>query len=258
MLIKEKIKYKGNNMNFKISFSSNDDFVGNQQEIDSLTQFKTLDSVNQVTDEEKRRFKSSASSQNVKFYFHKGSGVYENKFTTAGFTDNEISSNSLNFLNSFFILDCYDTYDINSQTKIFTTYLTKKGTLPTYTIDNKLNQLYYQHIPISYINKNIDTIPTTYIKFSFFNAKTGKLTLFYNQDNESDLTPRRMFFNTRLFINGKTWRFQSSTIRAREITNNKYVEKMNETYDKFDDLQQIFPTGNAFSLTGGTINYLKV
>jgi hypothetical protein len=261
-IIKERVRYTGNNMNLKISLSSNVDFVGQQQEIDSLTQFKTAALVNPITDAETRRFKLNIDTptQTLQFYFYNGSGGYFTTYTTAGFTVSEITSNSNKFLNSFFILDFYDTYDINTQNKIFTTYLTKKQNInvSSFPISNNNNQLYYWYIPTWYTNQSTGTTLTGYVKFSFFNAKTGKIISFYNADKESDITAKRIFFKSELNVVNKTWKIIEPSyplVKAREIPTNQYTERMDSTVDKFDNLQQVYPTGNTFTYDTGKGRY---
>ena len=64
-----------------------------------------------------------------------------------------------------------------------------------------------------------DTICFGYAKFSFFNAKYGITTLFFNSDNVSLTTPKKMFFEVELNRNDKTWKIISpySTIIAKQI-----------------------------------------
>lgn len=256
MLIKEKVRVNSNisggTVNFKFSLSSNDNFIGYQQEIDSLTQVTALDLVNPVVDVETRRFKlisTPTSTIPLQFKFSSTPPTSPLSFVAAGFTQNEINENTLNLLNSFFIMDFYDTYDTNNQTKIFRTYLTKikeQYPAPVYII-NPNNQLYYWYVPISYMT---GTTRIGYVKFSFFNAKFGTTTLFYNEDNISLTTPERLFFMVELNNTYKTWRFISpyNIIKATEIINNTlYINKVNDTYTKFNNLAQAYPSGNTYN-----------
>jgi hypothetical protein len=305
-IIREKIRFNslisGGTMNLRFSLSSNDDFLGYQQEIDNLTQFVSLDLVNPVNDLEKRRFKSQNSmllAPKLSFQFYSTiiiSGVDNSQYYTPPsfvigsnmFTEAEIASSSPNWLNSFFILDFYDTYDTYTQTKIFTTYLTKKGIgtvtattinifgipytyntystpTPTYTVDDS-NQLYYWYVPVSFINTQLNlgnTIFTGYVKFSFYNAKTGKIVLFYNKDNESGAiskTPEKMFFKTELNLVNKTWKFITTTppyVNAKEMINNTaYITKVNSTVESINNLAQNPPSGDTFTYLTGTGSYV--
>src|ERR1035437_3649942 len=253
-IIKEKIRFDGRNMNFKFSLGSNDNFIGFQQEIDSLMQSTTNDLINPAVDAEERRFKLNPIPSNTITLQFKFSNLSLINFIAAGFTQNEIDQNDTNLLNSYFILDFYNTYDINTQTKIFTTYLTKLSKFPIYSISTN-NQLYYLYVPISYINGQTGTIVTGYTKFSFFNAKNGTTTLFYNENNESFTTPEKLFFKTELNLINNTWKFITPSypiIDVKEIINNAlYIKRINDTYDNFDNLQQTYPSGNTFTQLNG-------
>src|ERR1035437_3463685 len=260
-IIKEKIRFDGRNMNFKFSLGSNDNFIGFQQEIDSLMQSTTNDLINPAIDAEERKFKLNPIPTNTITLQFKFSNLSLMNFIAAGFTQNEIDQNDTNLLNSYFILDFYDTYNINTQTKIFTTYLTKIGKSPKYSIGANNNQLYYLYVPISYINSQTGTTVTGYTKFSFFNAKNGITTLFYNKNNENFTTPEKLFFKTELNLINNTWKFITPSypiIDVKEITNNAlYIKKINDTYNNFDNLQQTYPSGNIFAITNGTTGYVS-
>ena len=172
-IIKEKIKYLGDSMNIKFNLGSDDNFLGYQQEIDNLTQVVSLDLVNPEIDVEERRFESHNPTEiatQLQFQFF--NVIFQPSFYAAGFSNNDITSQSSNMLNSFFILDFYDTYDVNTQTKIFTTYLTKISVTPDYTAPEynitKTNQLYYWYIPIWYLNTQTGSTATGYVKFRRF------------------------------------------------------------------------------------------
>lgn len=263
-IIKQEIKNTGNDVNLKISLGLHDNFTGYQQEIDSLTQFTALDSVNPVIDPEERKFKlSQYFSPTIYFYFYNNLAVpqYNTYFPLAGFSLSDITEKSSAFLNSFFILDFYDTYDINTQTKIFTTYLTKLGSNQSMYSITSGNQLYYWYLPVSYTTSQTGSTIYGYVKFSFFNAKTGKVILFYNQDNATLSTPEKLFFKAQLNLISKTWSFITTNlnkVNAYQIINNSlYLDKVNNTYDTFNNLQQTFPNGNTFIYTGNTANYIN-
>jgi hypothetical protein len=260
----------GNSMNLIISLGSCENFIEYGEDIDNLTQFTVLDLVNPVIDGEVRRFKLVPAPTNdvlLQFFFYNvTASTYQATFTAAGFTADEIFNNNNNLLNSFFILDFYDTADLNSQTKIFTTYLTKilqpyHISLSTYTPEYLIgtlisNQLYRWYVPLSYINAQTGSTVIGYVKFSFYNAKTGNITPFYNQDNESLTTPERIFFKAQLDLTNMTWKMLTtvySYIKAKEIANNNlYINKVNNTVGNMDNLQQNPPSGNTYNYKTNT------
>lgn len=260
MSIKEVIKFNGNDVNLKFSLGQAIDLIDYQQQIDKLTEETKEELINPVIDYEVRRFKNNAGlfSLKLSFYF-----LNNNNFITAGFTSDEIRSNSDNMRKSFFILDFFDNFDNNTQTKIFTAYLTKilngnelSGVkIPKYSIGAYAtpNQFYYLNIPESYLDKQTGSTAIAYIRFSFYNAKTGKLSVFYNKDNQELKTPEKMYFKTTLNLIDKEWEFESTDEIAYELSPlNSYVSKVNDTYNNFNNEQQNYPEGTIFDSSDGS------
>jgi len=247
-----------------ISLSSDDSFTGYQQEIDTLTSYTTTDLVNPVTDVEKRRFKHYTDAPLLQFHFYNTiGGFFTPSFINNGFTSAELTGQSVNVLNSFFILDFYDSFDVYNQTKIFTTYLTKivssTSIIPSYTISPVVNNQFYRwYVPVSYIDSFTGSTAIGYAKFSFYNAKTGQLVLFANFDNYGLNTPERLFFQTELNFVDKTWKIITPsypTIRAKElphIVNTQFVDRANDTFTNFDNLKQNYPSGTTFNYVDGS------
>jgi len=246
-IIRERIKLTGQDISgITFTLGSNDSFLGYQQEIDNLTQATMLDLVNPVVDVETRKFKMFGHTI---FSF-----MFNNVplFTAAGFKPSEISGNSLNMLNSFFTLDFYDTYNPNTQVKIFTTYLTKIGIVPVYSLyPNADNQLYYWYVPQSFVDIQTGTTTIGYVKLSFYNAKSGRTTIFYNQVNAALLTPEKMYFKAELNVVNKTWKFLnlvSDKVDARSMTTSAaYSQRIENTYGKYDNTKQLYPSGSTYN-----------
>lgn len=178
-------------------------------------------------------------------------------FINAGFTQAEIDNNSSTMFNSFFILDFYNTYDINTQTKLFTTYLTKIGNKSQYTINaSTKNQLYNLYVPVSYIEQQTGTTVNGYAKYTFYNAKYGKATLFYNQDNVSLMTSEKMYFKIKLNLINSTWEYigtSTPNINAKQLINStQYNDRVNNTITNTDNIRQIYPSGSTYQYTGNT------
>ena len=253
-IIKETIKFNNLDMNLKFNLGSNIDLTGYQQEIDNSTIDTEDELINPVNDTEVRRFKNSVQN-NLSFYFIL-KNTNNSLFTNAGFTQDEIDFNRDTIRNSFFILDFYDTYDTNTQTKIFTTYLTKilgNGNTANYVLDitNHSNQFSYWYIPQSYIN----LYTTGYVKFSFFNAKFGVIQLFYNLDNQALKTPEKMYFKAALNLTTMTWSLTLAyppNINAVELYGSSYASKINNALSDFNNMKQNYPAGNAFDSTNGS------
>lgn len=277
-IIKENIKLNNLDINLKISLGGNGNILGYQQEIDNLTNDTKDELINIIIDNEVRRFRLDSNNPiNILFYFTASGISHYNSFNEDGarFVSDEINSSNLKILNSFFIMDFYDTYDSYTQTKIFTNYLTKiSGKYdinennfykPYYQISSNIpNQLYSWNIPKSFTDNQTGSTVTGYVKFSFFNAKFGDMALFYNKDNQTLQTQEKMYFKVLLDLNAKTWKFDYSgtafppNVKAYQIPfTNSYSQKINESIEYFDNERQLYPNGNIFDdTTGGYINEL--
>jgi hypothetical protein len=245
-------------VNIKFNLSSDDNFLGYQQEIDNLTQGVSDTLINPEIDLEERRFKYAVHSPAVQFNFYFGSSP-SSTFEAIGFTTTELAQRQLNVLNSFFIFELYDSYNVSTQVKILTTYITKIGVVPQYTF-NPSNQIYYLYVPLPYIEdvqaqSGSTGIATGYTKVSFYNAKNGKVILFYNPTYALSTTPLYMFFPTRINTNLKTWEFlptSTGVFSANEIWQiSAYKEKVNNTVDNFNNEAQKYPSGRTFNYSTG-------
>ena len=194
-------------------------------------------------------------------------------FFGAGFLPSELQLNNSKIQNSFFILDFYDSFDPYNQTKIFSSYLTKiitsTSTIPSYEIKPTTqptieNQFYRWHVPISLIEQQSGDTIIGYAKFSFYNAKTGRISLFFNKDNTTLQTTEKQYFKTELNLINRTWKLltpsynSTKIVTAREYPyttgNNLFIDRVNNTVNKFNDVSINFPTGNTFS--SGSADYV--
>lgn len=280
--ISETIKFNNLDINLKISLGDNNDTIGSQQEIDNIVEITKQSLINPINDIEVRRFnyKPIIEPANLQFYFVNSNNEYVNNFINAGFTTAEVSSISTRILNSFFILELYDSVDPNTQSRILSTYLTKilggTNTLPNYSITNAAkNQFYYLNIPLTFINKQNSSTINVYAKYSFYNAKDGSISLFYNKQNADNpslnTTPEKMYFKIELDLINMTWSYITSNtyspyggydgdndtiitnIVAYELSPySAYVNRINNTVSNFDDKQQNYPSGNTFDNMNGS------
>lgn len=260
--INENIKFNNLDINLKINLGGDEHLFGYQQEIDNLTEITKEELINPIVDGEIRRYVYNPYVQpaNIIFYFY--STNYSCSFINAGFVSGEIANNNVGMLNSFFIMELYDTYDPYTQTKISTNYLTKilggSGSKPDYTLNSSANnQFYYLYIPISFLNKHSGaTTITGYTRFSFYNSKTGKISLFYNSGNVSLLTPEKMYFKTQINLNTKSWQFIESaypySIAMQILPTNAYAKRINNTIDNTENKKQNYPSGYIFDQNTGT------
>lgn len=260
-IIRKEIKYTGNDLNIQIPISGDLAQLGLQQEIDEFVMEETTGSINGVTDVEVSRFKYAVTTPQklLNFAFYDGSQWYP-YFTVAGFTAEEITTKEDNFSNSFFILDFFDTYDAANQTKIFSAYITNLGDnifIPTYAVYKLVPdfQLFAINIPHYFTDVTGATV-TGYCRFSFYNAKTGKISVFYNRDvTEVPAPANKMFFTVELNVVNKTWEIITPSMSqallpsafGRELVESpEYVARYNDTFGDFKNQRQNYPTGNIF------------
>jgi len=273
-IIKETIKLNINNTGSTIIFGlgGNNHFSGYQNEINDLTEETKIELTNNIIDYEVTRFQYGGNLVNLNFYLTTGLTYYNSFIDGAGFSRNEVDSRNLKLHNSFFIMDFYDSYDNNTQTKIFTIYQTQilNGNefdniqIPSYRIyHDSINQFYSWYLPKSFIAEQTGSTITGYVKFSFYNAKYGSLALFYNKDNQSNTTPEKIYFKVKLDLSSLTWEFDYSGINfPPDVTayqlplNNLYSQKVNDGIQNFDNKQQVHPSGNTFQVSGGTYTIL--
>lgn len=266
-VVKERIKFNGLDLNIKFGIKGNEDVIGIQQEIDELTNETKTDLINPIVDGEVRRFKydPSINGAELKFFFSNDLSQYSNTFQYAGFSTSEILNLNTKLLNSFYIIEIYDTYDPFTQTKILTNYMTKisdgenNGSfqIPYYKISvNNKNQLYYLHVPKSSIDSMYGATKYLYMKLTFFNAIDGSVSLFYNKENELLSTAEKMYFKIRINKNTLTWRFINKyypNISAFELSpNSAYVNRVKNTVNAQDVKKQNYPAGVVFDHTTGT------
>jgi len=253
-IIQEKIYLNKNSTGATLTFglSGNVNVSGYQQEIDRLTEQTKQELINPITDYEIVRFTPSRT-RNLRFYFlNAGNTTHGNTFTNAGFTSSELSNRDDVIRNSFIIADLYDTITANTQTRLTTTYQTKMGSVPNYTLQTDLNhQLCGINIPKWYLNTLTDSFVVAYMKLSFYNAKDGKLQLFYNNSINDLADPENMYFRVFLYPQSNTWRFATDPVNAYELTpNSAYVQRNNDTFQNFENKKQNYPTGNVFEDDG--------
>jgi hypothetical protein len=272
-IIKEKILFKNQDTVLKFNLGIGNRLSGYQQEIDNLTEETKVDLINPVIDNEVRRFQYDyevGGTINLVFEFSANGSSYYNAFTPNGarFSTNEITLSDKKVVSSFFIMDFFDTFDNNTQTKIFTIYNTKilngekSGSLPIpkYQLNIlKINQFYNWYVPKSFIDIQTGSTAIGYVKFSFYSAKYGNVVLFNNKDITNQFSPERMYFKVKLNLTSMTWDFDYSgtnyppNVVARQIPfTNAYAQKVNNAVNNFDNEQQNYPEGNTFDITDGT------
>lgn len=257
-IIKETIKYNSKDTYITIDLGINNSLIGYQQEIDEITEETKESLINSINDVEVRRFGyGEGYLPTIDFYFIDYNVRSGSRFNITNnghynqfpFTSDEINSNGSDLRNSFFIMEYYDSFDTYNQTKIGTTYITKiitnsTNTTPSYLLSlrNQFNKVY---IPKSFINGIESNEITGYMKFSFYNAETGKIILFYNKDNEGSKTPEKYYTKININTNTMKWVFNQNNVSFYEEQSNSYIDRVNDTFSNFNNKKQIYPSGGT-------------
>jgi len=262
MLKKEKILFNNQDKKIKISLFSNFQNYGVDQEIENFIKEEKETSINPVSNEEVTRFRFNKELTtehgtlfNMKF-FSAGYGI---EYLRAGFTEEEILNYSLNFRNSFFILDFFDDNKKNTRKKITTNYYTKlwKFNKPAdeqdYIEIEKTNQIKFVNIPNRVLEKNGDEIIDFYLRVLFYNGKTGNLIPFYNTNptNEDDEGP--LFFKTKFDPINRIWWIENDSLEGEQmITQIDYINKLNDSNVNATDLRINYPPKEVFDYKTGS------
>lgn len=184
----------------------------------------------------------------------------------AGFTEEEILLKSTPILNSFFILDVYDSLEPHNRRKILSNYLTKvtstkelylsqdnKMPNTTYALHSK-NQLYYLNIPKHFISdNNEENHIKLYGEFSFYSGKTGKIHRFVKSPNST--TKENHVVEISLNVADKTWRFNDyqNSLNLYSISlDSIYSTKVNNTIKNKEVKSQVYPIGDTFDILDAT------
>jgi hypothetical protein len=194
-------------------------------------------------------------SSNVEFIFRFFNGsIYNNSFISAGFTTDEIEFSVKSYTYSYFLIQIYDTFDSKNQTLIHTGYI------PIYLFTDKTQSVFNIQPNIKYYEFNNIYIPNTfniinnqilYTKFSFFNAKTGRLQLFFNQ-SFNDNTEEKIYYKITVNKNNKTYSFNNSNIISSQFLNEEFINKINER-NKTENKSPLFTQGDLFDINGDYI-----
>lgn len=276
-IIKEKIQFTGRDINIKLNFGGGNNLYGYDQEVNSLLLGEANESINPYDDNEVLRFslapKPPQFTGETRLFLEFYSSVldeYSDSLLYAGFTENEVRNYEETLRNSFFIFDFYNNFNQYNQDKIVTRYFTKVNivgrlgrrrrgdNVSGVTIVN-IPQVFYMNLPMNYLNETEDNILIGYLSIKFFNSKRSKLYQFYNNDFHSGTafltnSPERMYFKTIINKENKTWTVDTPSmqqdnpmIHGRElITSQAYIDKIDNTLDKLDNIKQQYPLGDAF------------
>ena len=195
-------------------------------------------------------------SSNVSFTFNFFiNGLYFNSFLSAGFTQDEVNFLRKNFRYSYVLIQIYDTFDSKNQSLLHTGYI------PVYLFPNKKINTDFQIQPNVqnfefnniYISNEFNVVNNQllFAKFSFFNAKTGKLLPFFNQSFPEN-TEEKLYYKININKFNKTYSFLNSQIICHQFLNEEFINRINER-NKTENKSPLFTQGDLFNIDGDYI-----
>lgn len=246
-MLKHKFVYKNIENNITLPLLNNYNFIESNNFIseDNYTDDNIIDlEINKFT---------LINTLNLTFRFFNGN-VYNNNFISAGFTEDEINLSNKAYRYSYFLIQVYNTFDSKNQILLHTgyipIYLFPNKTISTYNINsNELNKE-FNNLYISNIH-NIINNEELFVKFSFFNAKTGRIQLFYNQSSPLN-TEERVYYKIIVNNTNKTYYYLNNNIIASQFLNEEFLNRINDR-NKTENKSPIFTQGNLFNIDGDYI-----
>lgn len=190
------------------------------------------------------------SNISINFNFFNGSN-YSTDFTSAGFTTDEINVSNKKYRYSYFLIQIYDTFDSKNQRLLHTgyipIYLFPDRTKSIFLID--VNTKYYEFNNI-YLSNDFQLSDNNilYLKFSFFNAKVGRLFPFYNHQILTN-TDEKLYYKITANNINKSYSFNNSTITPYQFLNEEFINRVNER-NKKENKSPIFTQGDLFNING--------
>lgn len=242
-MLNYKIRYNNKDNNIIIPLNKDLDFIGDENFVDESDLI-----IKDFIDNEITKY---ILSDDVNLIFNFFNNSYQTNFESAGFTNNDINLSSKGYRYSYVMFQVYDNFKGSNQT------LLHNGFIPLYLFpdktisefDIKPNVKYYEFNNL-YISNNYPIVDNQvlYVNFKFYNAKTGKLQIFFNQTINST-SEERLYFKLIINKEHKTYKFNNLTISAFQFLNEAFIDKINEK-NKNENKSPIFTTGDLFDING--------
>jgi hypothetical protein len=227
-----------------------------QNDIDYLNNTTFSEEIFNITpefiDNEIKKY-TLANNINLVFGFF-NNNIYQDEFTNAGFDINEINLSNRNYRFSYILMQVFDSIDFKSQNLLHSSYI------PIYLFPSKNNTNFpinpntkYYEFSNLYISNNTTLVnnQSLYANFKFYNAKTGKLIIMFNQSITSN-NQDRFYFEIKINKTNNTYTFTNSNVNAREFVNEEYTNKINQL-NKSENKVPLYPDGQLFDVNGNYI-----
>jgi len=275
MLNTDKYKIKlnqlvGANDNYiKVSLKNDGfDFVDYSEDNTDLLTSSKEENVNPFDDGEKKMFRPIEGDYTFTFNFLDNN--YWNRYT---FTKFDLTEDILNlsesFINSFYVVQVYDTFNSKNQILLSTGYYNvfnfakianqTNNNISTHIINSSSEALQI-YLPLDYINSFTGNTFDIYIRYFFYNAKSGAFIPFYNKgatNLPSPTTPTILVNNEtdiylKVNVNKSTRKYDLSAMSLyfNQFNNPEYNNLINSTVESIPLEKPTYPSGTSFTSNG--------
>jgi hypothetical protein len=249
------IKLRDNDQSMIIPLKGINNLSGYDDDVLATSSLETAESINIGDDAETRRLLPSTTYP-IQFQFWRTSSssfvnlVAPDEFT--GSTD----FNTAGAKNSFFVIQLYDTFRDESNSKKHTGYyngfdFAKTNLVSSYSFsaENEFSNLYVSQKVLDGLS---GLTKDFYVKFLFYCAKSGKFYSFFNQNTPAVTTQEKIFHKITIDPNMLSYSFNPnySPILLRELRNPAFDTFINNTVQSISVEKPIYPSGNTFDNSG--------
>ncbi len=254
--MKLRVQISTNDKTLTIPIISRTNPLGYDDNVSALVNSASDNSVNAGSDLEVRRFKRNnqfGELQGLTYRFFTGS-TYATQLAPYDFAANGLTKISNEVRNSFYLMQVYDSFDENTQTKLHTGYFngydftTKSANLDsTYTATTESTEFLDIYISNAFLETLSGVTTRLYAKFLFYSAQSSKFYPFGRMEN---LVNQEDVY-TRIDINPTTFKYSFvDSVFVTEIVNPSYVELINNTVSSIPVQKTVYPAGNTFTSDG--------
>jgi len=212
-------KYKfgvNKDLNITLNLSTNVNLEGDNGR--SLLENETNSSINEARSGDKIRIKK-LNNTTVRFNFYDGDGFIPN-LSGAGFTDSDLTTIGENVFSSFFFFRVYDTPNLSQGNLLHTSYLNGYQIYTQYRSSTVISLSGVQEYNNIYLQERLVDTNIAYVKFNYYNAKTGIIHNFISDETNGELVEINIINNEYNFVD--------TVVNLTENTNISYNTNIND------------------------------
>lgn len=246
-----KIKRNSNDNVITVGLTTKSDLTGLSESNESFYLNELQKSINSAEDEEIIVFKYRLNTIFFSFAFNPSSAT----LTSQGFTEDEINAPSEGLQRSFFFYQVFDSPNVYNQNLLYTNYYNgfdffTNGDNTIYDVSRNI----FTNINIARNQMGGIADGKLYLRFYFFNGKTGEVKTLINREKQNLTTTDKIFHEMNLNLSDNTYTFStlstSITLRVIETDNPDYANKINNNQQKQLNQSPQTPIGSGFNDDG--------